>query len=100
MATPAQYLVAYLKGLAGVMPLTQWIGMTPGDHYAYLAKKTTGTDPITGITAQSYQEKADSMQLSSRGLIISVIVYFYYLLRYPLIDQQKLFYWTAKSIFN
>lgn len=100
MSNPPRYVIAYLKGLAGVMPFTQWIGMTPGDHYEYLAKKTEGTDPVTGISAHDYQKKADSMQLSSRGSVIASIVFFYYLFRYSVIDQQRLLYWTVKSIIN
>lgn len=100
MATPSQYFIAWLKGLAGTAPFTQWIGMTPGDHYAYLAEVTDGTDPVTGISAREYQEKAESMQLSDRGAFIAIAVLFYYILRYSSFDTARLYYWTVMSVID
>lgn len=90
--------MSWVKGLLGVMPFTQWIGMTPGDHYEYLAKNIDGTDSVTGMSSQEYQNKADSMSLSSRGSLIAIVVWAYYLFRYAFFDQFRLFYWTAKSV--
>lgn len=97
MTTPSRYLISWVKGLLGIMPFTQWIGMTPGDQYEYLAKKTDGTDSVTGMSSQDYQSKADSMSLSSRGALIAIIVFTYYMFRYIVFDQFRLFYWTVKS---